>query len=674
MGAIESFLRTINEALQPDEQIGVADWAAKYRVLPPSSPEPGKWRNERTPYLVGVMDALSGMPSPTTRASHDDPTPLDNGWVKIVAQQKGHQLGGSACGENFIGRSITSAAGNILAVFATEADAEKWEIDRFVPMRDSTAELRKRVKRAGEKGSDNTKLRKKFPGGMINLVTSLAAGRLKSTTVRYVLAEEIDEWPMNVDGQGNPFDLAVNRTSNFGSRAKIFANSTPTIDGKSQIQRLHDQGDQRKYFARCPHCSLPQAFDWRNMKWEDGAPETVLLFCTVCSAGSPEHAWKTRGYDGAYWMPTAPGDGKTASFHLSSLYAPLGWRPWVELVRDWLDAQGDVLKMIRFINNELAQCWKDKSVEAKWQLIKARAWPYKSRQVPRGALVLTCSVDTQNDRLEVLVIGWGRGMTVSTIEHVILHGDPALQQVWSDLDAYRAKPFVNADGQQMRIQLCGIDSGGSRTNDVYDYVRTRQHEGVFALKGTSQKHRPVIGRPTDQDVTVKGRTIKKGVKLWPIGTDTAKDRIFGALAADGEEGVDPAAYRMRFPDDLDDEHYEQLTGEIYNPAKDVWVKIRPRQEVLDLHVYNLACAYHPRLRLNRFTEADWAALESLLEPHTQDMFAAAAAITPAPAVPAEPVRVAVTETRGEAVLEVTSATAAPDDSDNWLGVDDGWLD
>lgn len=55
---------------------------------------------------------------------------------------------------------------------------------------------------AMKKGSENTKLRKKFPGGLMNLVSATKAGRLKSTTVRYVLLEEIDEYVLNVDGQG----------------------------------------------------------------------------------------------------------------------------------------------------------------------------------------------------------------------------------------------------------------------------------------------------------------------------------------------------------------------------------------------------------------------------------------------------------------------------------------
>lgn len=622
MGAIESFLKTITEAIRPDPKVGVAEWAEAHRVLPPDSPEPGRWRNSRTPYLVGVMDALSGLPSAVTRYSHDDARPFDNSRFTVVGMQKGHQLGGSSAGECFIGRAITQAAGNILAVFATKDDAEKWEMDRFESMRISTPELRKRVRDSNRKGADTTKLRKKFPGGMMNLVSATRAGRLKSTTVRYVLLEEIDEYELNVDEQGNPIDLAINRTSNFGRRAKVFANSTPTVKRRSQIEKLYERGDQRRYFVHCPDCGAPQFFDWyKGMRRSPDDPATVLYYCqTGCGAGNTESTWKTRGYEGAYWMPTAPGDGKTASFHLSSLYAPLGWRPWSELMDDFEAAKHDVAKMIAFVNNALAECWEDKSAELKWETIKRRAEPYALRTIPLGVLMLTCAVDTQNDRLEVQTDGWGRGMRNWTIDHVVFHGDPARPDVWKQLDAYLERTFTNAFGVSMRIQLCAVDSGGGRTQDVYDYCRTRRHKGVFAIKGASEKHKPIIGKPTDVDVTVKGKTYAKGVKLWPIGTDTAKSRIFGDLV--GDEELDTADRRMHFSIDLEDEYYEQLTAEAYNPSKDRWDRLRKRNEALDLKVYNLACAYHPRLRLNSYTEADWAALEAVIEPRINDLFSA----------------------------------------------------
>lgn len=639
MGAVDQFLRTIADAVRPDEKLGVAEWAAKYRILPENSPEPGKWRNERTPYLVGIMDALCGQDSTTTRYAHDDLRPFSNSWVTMIAQMKGHQIGGSSSGENFIGHAITKAAGNILAVFATKDDAEKWEVDRFEPMRTSTPELRSRVKDSGRKGSDNTKLRKRFPGGMLNLVSATKAGRLKSTTVRYVLLEEVDEYALNVDGQGNPIELAINRTSNYGRRAKIFANSTPTIKGRSQIERLYEKGDQRRYFVHCPECGHPQYFDWKNMRWTEGDPDSVLCHCEACGVGSAEHVWKTRGYEGAYWMPTAPGDGKTASFHISSLYAPIGWRPWAELVRDWIEAQTDVAKLIAFINNALGECWEDRTAEVKWEMVKRRAETHAQRTIPRGCLLLTAAVDVQKNRLEVEISGWGRGMTNWTIQHLSIDGDPSTPAPWAALDALLERPLVNAFGVSMQIQTCAIDSGGHHTQEVYDYCRLRQARGVFAVKGAKEAHRPIIGRPTQQDVTVRGRTFPKGVQLWQVGTDTAKDKIFSILQADEE--ADPTARRMRFPGDLDDEYYKQLVAEAFNVAKGRWDKLRPRNEALDLKVYNFAAAYHPRLRVNLMSESDWAALEVVLEPRVRDLFSqpavdTTAAAAPAPVASAEP--------------------------------------
>jgi phage terminase large subunit GpA-like protein len=620
MEAIRKLLETIKSAIRPDERIGIAAWSERHRVLPESSPEPGKWRNSRTPYLPGIMDALSGMQSTETRYAHDDERVFDNGWVTEVGLQKGHQLGGSALGENFIGRCITSAAGNILAVFATNDDAEKWELDRFEPMRSSTPELRKRVKDSGRKGSDNTKRRKRFPGGMLNLTSATRAGRLKSSTIRYVLLEEIDEYELNVNGQGNPMDLARNRTSNFGRRAKIYANSTPTIDGRSQIQKLYKQGDQRRFFMRCPHCRYPQFFDWKKgMRWTPGDPSSVVYHCQAewCGVGSPEHAWKTRGFDGAYWMPTAKGDGKTASFHLSSLYAPLGWRPWSDLAREREAAAADQDKMITFVNNTLAECWRDKAHEVQWELIKRRGEPYKLREIPEGCLIVTASVDTQNDRLEAAIDGWGRGLRNWTIDHVVILGDPSTPGPWDELDKLLERPLINRFGVPLRIQLCAVDSGGGRTQDVYDYCRMRAHMGVFAVKGAKERNKPIVGRATEQDVTIRGRTYEKGVKLWAVGTDTAKSKIFGSLLADEER--DARDRQLRFSVDLPDEYYKQLVSEAFNPSKGRWDKLRPRNEALDLKVYAFVCAYHPLLRLNVMSDAEWVALENVVEPRIRDL-------------------------------------------------------
>jgi phage terminase large subunit GpA-like protein len=568
MGATDQFIRTLQEAIKPDERLGVAAWAEKHRILPENSPEPGKWRNSRTPYLVGIMDALSGLPSQATRYAHDDAREFDNSWVVEVYQMKGHQVGGSAAGENFIGRAITSAAGNILAVFATNDDAEKWEIDRFEPMRASTPELRKRVKDSGTKGSDNTKRRKRFPGGMLNLVSATRAGRLKSTTVRYVYFEEPDEYDHNVDDQGSPIDLARNRTSNFGRRAKIYGNGTPTLDGASHIQKLHNAGDQRKYFVHCPCCGSPQYFDWKRFKWQGDDFDSVLFYCNAegCGVGSAEHEWKTTGYEGAYWMPTAAGDGRTASFHLPSMYAPIGWRPWADLARAWHAAQGDTEKLIDFTNNELGEPYRETSgKEVKAEQLADRAEAYLPMTCPRGGLIAVAGVDTQDNRLAVTIRAYGRGQESWGLFHDEIYGSPSDPQTWKKVEQILLMPIRHESGQLMRVEAACVDTGGHHTHDVYAFCKTAQARGRhwLAIRGAKPIDAPILGKPKVQQFNYLGQPVPGGVQLRQVGTQAIKTKIDYRLREITSHG--PGF--LHFPMAYSVEYFRQMRSE-----KQVWVK------------------------------------------------------------------------------------------------------
>lgn len=663
MGAVDEFIRSLTEAIKPDNRIPIAEWAEAYRVLPPDSPEPGPWRNSRTPYLVGIMDALSP----------DSP-------YREVYLKKGHQLGGSALGENFIGHAITSAAGNILAVFATLEDAEKWELSRFEPMRLSTGELKKRIRDANVKGSDNTKRRKKFPGGFMQLIGANRPGGLKSSTMRYVLLEEMDEYAGDIGDQGAPETLAKKRTSNFGRKARIFGNSTPTIVGSSPIDRNYLRGDQQKYMVQCPDCGARQFFKWPQMKWPEGEPEKARYLCECCDVLSTEAEWKTRGYDGAYWQPTAKGEPGVASFHLPSLYAPLGWRPWIELAADFTAAQKDPVELKAFINNELAECWEDLSGQVKGAEIAKRRETFALRTIPKGCLALVMSVDVQGNRLEYKILGFGRNKKHWVIDYGIIDGDPAKDDVWTRLTTLRERPLVNGFGVSMRVQTCAIDSGGHHTHEVYHYARLYRHAGVFAVKGASTAGKPIIGRPKAMDVNHKGRTIKGGVQLWEVGTDTAKSLLFNYIASD-EESV-PEDRFIRFPAGLADEYFEQLTAEVYDAAKSQWRKLPGRRnEVIDLFVYGFAAAYHPLLRLDTMRDADWAQMESMIEPVNGDLFTAPLAPTgdetPVEADPGDARVEPQLAPAPAAAVQPAPATAAQDEQppeSTWLSGTDNWLD
>jgi phage terminase large subunit GpA-like protein len=62
---------------------------------------------------------------------------------------------------------------------------------------------------------------------------------------------------------------------------------------------------------------------------------------------------------GGEWRATAPSNGRTAGFHLSGLYSPLGWCSWEQLVDDFLRAKGDAPALKSFVNTRLAETWEE---------------------------------------------------------------------------------------------------------------------------------------------------------------------------------------------------------------------------------------------------------------------------------------------------------------------------
>lgn len=106
------------EGLTPDPLLTVSEWADQYRVLSgKSASEPGKWRTNRTPYLKEIMDCLS----PTSP-------------VERVVFMKGAQVGGTECGNNWIGYVIHLAPGPMMAVAPTVEMAKRNSKQRIDPL------------------------------------------------------------------------------------------------------------------------------------------------------------------------------------------------------------------------------------------------------------------------------------------------------------------------------------------------------------------------------------------------------------------------------------------------------------------------------------------------------------------------------------------------------------
>ncbi len=624
-------LSLLREFMAPPERLSVTEWAEKYRTLSAKdSAEPGPYRVSRIPYALEPQNALTA----------------DNG-IETVTLMWGAQTSKTTIGTNWIGYIIDQRPGPVMIVQPTLDIAKRYSRQRLTPAIDESPRLRYKVRKNSSRDDANTMLLKEFTGGFLVIAGANSAAGLRSMPIRDIFFDETDAYPQDVDGEGDPIELAKARQTTY-ARRKSLRTSTPTTKGASRVENDFEASDQRYYHIPCPHCGELQRLVWGagkdyGLKWHKDAqgralPDTAHYVCQHGCIIDEHHkaiflVCEELG-GRAKWLPANPSaDPKHRSYHLSSLYSPLGFLTWAELVIDWQRASddaknGDQAKMRAFINTRLAETWEEQGDKIVAHELGQRAEDYAIGIAPMGVLMCTMGVDVQPNRLECRVWGYGRGEESWLIQRHIIYGDPNIEEAaegspWRPLSELRSTLIPHASGAQMPIEAVGIDTGGANTNACYHYARAHAHAHVLALKGASTRNKPVIGKPAFVDISWRGKTLKRSLKLWSIGTDTAKTTLYGRLRLQtpGPGYVHlPAAYAKQ------DDEFEQLTAEklvtryIKGFAIAEWQKPSgKRNEALDCAVYAYAAACY--LGLQTLRETAWAKREARYSPQTQDLFA-----------------------------------------------------
>ena len=609
--------RAARRAVRPKDPLTVSEWADANRVLSgESSAEAGNWKTSRAPYQREIMDALS-----------------EDSTCRKVVFMASSQVGKTEIGSNWLGYIVGHAKGPVGVVMPTEKSLNDWQSQKFDPMARDTPAVAGAMASRSNRAGDNSAQRKRFTGGILYFKTAGSTSELKSTSLRYAIADEIDEYDW-ATLQGDPLGLLEIRLTTFHDR-KILVVSTPTMKDASRIEEQFEAGDQRRYYVPCPHCDERQHLKWPNLRYQTNATGRVTrawYACEHCGSEIDEHH-KPAMLAAGRWISENP-NGAWRSYHLNAIYAPIGLGlSWAELAEEWIEAQEDVTKMMVFMNTRLGESWADRSHDLKPNVLIARAEPYALRTVPAGALVLTAGVDTQDDRLEVRVIGWGKNGKEWTIDYHVFPGRPSEDAVWNALDAYLCEEFPSAFGKTLRIESTAIDTGGHHTHSVYAYVRRAKARRVIAVKGASTTGRIILGKPSHQDVNYRGRTIKRGVALYIVGTDTAKNWIYGRLNDDSDKS--PEERKVHFSSHLEASFFDQQVSETFNPRKKRWeLKKGKRNEALDTHVYAVAASHHPEVALHKWTAAKWNKHAAMLEAEPQ---AETAEAKPIAAVDAKPI-------------------------------------
>lgn len=584
-----SLIQGFLDGLKPTARITVDQWADKYRMLSSvASSEPGPWRTDRTPYLREIMCKLSAT----------DPT-------ECVVVMKGAQVGLTEAGNNWLGYVIHVSPAPTLMVMPTEAMVKKNSKTRIDPMIEASPILRERIAPARSRDSGNTMLQKEFPGGVLMLVGANSASGLRSMPVRFLFLDEVDAYPMDLDGEGSPLSLAMARTRTFAKR-KIFEISTPTIEGMSIIETEFAATDQRHFHVPCPHCGSYQNLVWENMRWEKGNHETAAYECRDCLE-LIEERFKPKMLSHGEWRAHAPQNAtwRTVGYHINSLYSPYGWYSWADAVKDYEEAENDANKMKTFVNTVQGLTWKEAGESPAWMDLYNKRDTYPFNIPPTEVAFLTAGMDVQGDRLEVEIVGWGVGKRSWSVDYRVLDGDTAKPDVWLKAAALLNETWACADGRELRLSMMCVDSGFN-TSHVYTFCSGQDSSRVIPIKG-NERLTTMAAAPRPIIVTKSGKPIGS-VKVWGVGVNMIKSELYGWLKMQpDEDGRKPAGY-CSFPQ-YDHFHFKSLTAEKVHITKDrkgfdkiEWMKEFKRNERLDCRVYARAAAYV--IGLDRMSDSD----------------------------------------------------------------------
>lgn len=583
---LNRLLAKVMAGMMPPDDLTVTEWAEQRRRLSSeSSAEPGPWRTERTPYLREVMDSFT------------DPK------VRHTVMVAASQVGKSEVLNNCIGYIIDEDPGSILFVHPTTIDAKEYSKLRIAPMIRDCPTLKKKVADPKSRDSGNTILQKTYPGGILTMCGSTEAHALASKPIRYVFGDERDRWATSAGNEGDPWDLAMARQTTFYN-AMAFEVSTPTIKNASAIAAAYAKGTMERWKSRCPHCGEYHEIQWADIRFEHEESivagqktfqvKTIYYICPGCGAVSDEVTMKRAPAKWVAENPAAYAQG-TRSFWLNAFVSQ--WASWESIILKFLQAIGSTKKMQVVYNTCFGELWEDRGDLEDEDSLMARREDYGQREdgtnveLPEGVLVLTCGIDTQDDRLEYEVVGHGHFGETWGIRKGIILGRPDEPDTWKQLDDVLDHVYRFEDGMGLKISMAFHDEGGHFTMEVRQQCAARQSKKLFAIKGMAGQDKPYTAPPKKQKIMI--RNVQVGT-CWQyqLGVDSGKEIIMDNLKVQT-----PGSKYCHFPkrDDYGSGYFKGLLSEtkVYDPNKKQpwqWKKIpgHERNEALDCRNYALA--------------------------------------------------------------------------------------
>jgi phage terminase large subunit GpA-like protein len=656
-GLKEAVVQTIRRSLRvlripPPMRLSV--WAERHFYLSAeSSYVEGGWKC--WPFQRGMMDVMG----------HDE--------VHHVTVRKSARVGYTKMLLACLAYGVEHKRRNQVIYQPTDDDRDEFVTTELEPMLRDVRAMRRVMRNFTRRSKDNTLRVKKFTTGLLHLRGGKAAKNYRRLTVDTVVYDEFSGFDRDIEKEGSPGKLGDKRLEG-AVWPKSIAGSTPKLKHNDNTEDREQEADAHmRWHVPCYHCHELHEITWggkdaaHGLKWTDDNSATVGHLCPHCGGFMTQSQYLEVWHAGV-WIERSSGmwldsgrlhPSEHAGFRTA---ASLNWRvcelpgardpatilqppghaampiwtacapqaTWAALVDEFIAAKrladrGDMSLLKTFVNTTLGETWEEKGESADDHVLQERAKNelpgYRRGTVPTGSLVLTAGIDVQGNRWEIGTWGWARGMESWAIDHHVIEGNPSDERDWEQLEAYLKRRYVQQwHGGSMGLDAVSIDAG-YHSQAVYNFVRQMQLRGtrIHAVRGSSEDHKPIKGVASSQDVTWRGKTYPKGVKLWVMGVDTAKDLLYGQLQIST-----PGPGYVHFPNDFPREWFEQFTAEqrilvrTSSGTTERWVKRRARNETGDCRNYALHAAYC--LGLHTWSDKRWSQQEAAAQP-ARDLFA-----------------------------------------------------
>ena len=587
--------------LAPAERLAPTAWASKHLFVPDGPRAHGRWDASLTPYIREPLDMLA----------------MDSG-VNEIAIMKSAQTAFTTMILAAVGHMIDQEPCRAMVVQPTSGALSDFNRDKLAPATELTEALKRKVRpQTSRSGDASTSTSKVYPGGSLTLAIASSPADLRSKTIKVAYLDEIDQYPDDLDKQGDPIAMVRARQESFlasGEWKRLYI-STPTVKGESKIEARFAASDQRYWHMPCPGCAAPFRFEFdRKLFHFDDEWPFKAYYATPCCGEVIDEDDKISFMVRGEWIATASRPGAYPGYHFDAMVSP--FVPWREIAKRYHEAANDPEKLKGFWNLTLGLPYDVRGDAPDHVQLMARRMPdWRRGHIPPLGLILVGAADVQMNGIWYVIKAYGPDRQSWRVDAGYLPGDTddPWRGAFAALEELRNRPWPDAFGTTRKVDAFAVDSG-YRSHVVYTWAR--QKEGVFAIKGIDGWSKPAIGQPSRVDIDFAGKRIRGGAAVWPVGTWPLKSAFYTDLnktvSADGVELSYPAGY-CHFGTWMDDAYFRQITSEYLTNenfrgrVRRVW-KVRAGEEnhLLDCEIYGAAMADF--LGLSRMTDDEWRVL------------------------------------------------------------------